>query len=373
MRIGINARLLGKKITEGVGRYTHEVIKSLSHLYPNDEIILFVDQKDIDVSEYGPNVSYHNLIIQPRHPILWYIWFEHLIPRALHKDSIDVFFSPEGMISLKSSVPTIMTVHDIVFERHPQYVQKSHVRFHKKNSTKYHHRADQIVTVSKFTKEEILDIYDINPNKITVIPNGRSTEFYPLNDDQISAFRQDQANNYEYILYVGSLHPRKNIDRLIQAFEQFKITIDSPIKLVLAGRLAWYSKAIEKQLAQSKIKKDIIHLDYFHGDLNALINSAVALIYPALYEGFGLPILEAMSAGTPVITSADSAMTEVADEAAFYVNPMSIDDISNAISQLVQDVELRSSLTEKGLKRAEAFSWEKHAQALYSILEREIS
>ena len=373
MRIGINARLLGKKITEGVGRYTQEVMKNLSHLYPKDEFILYVDQKEIDVSEYGPNVSWHNLIVQPRHPILWHIWFEHLIPRALHRDSIDVFFSPEGMVSLKSSVPTIMTVHDIVFERYPQYVQKSHVRFHKRNSIKYHHRAEQIVTVSKFTKDEILDIYDINPDKVTVIPNGRSTEFYPLSDDQISAFRQDQAINYKYILYVGSLHPRKNINRLIQGFEQFKITTDSPIKLVLAGRLAWYSKGIEGQLSQSRFKKDIVHLDYFNGDLNALINGAVALIYPALYEGFGLPVLEAMSAGTPVITSVSSAMTEVADQAAIYVDPMSIDEISHAITQIIQDRKLRSSLAEKGLERAEAFSWEKHAEALYSIIERAMS
>ena len=141
MRIGISARLLGKKITEGVGRYTHEVIKSLSHQYPEDEFVLYVDQKDIDTSDYGSNVSCHNLIIQPRHPILWQIWFEYLIPRALRQDSIDIFFSPEGMASLRSKVPTIMTVHDIVFERHPEFVQQSHDRFHKRNSIKYHRRA----------------------------------------------------------------------------------------------------------------------------------------------------------------------------------------------------------------------------------------
>ena len=372
MRIGISARLLGKKITEGVGRYTHEVIKSLSHQYPEDEFVLYVDQKDIDTSDYGSNVSCHNLIIQPRHPILWQIWFEYLIPRALRQDSIDIFFSPEGMASLRSKVPTIMTVHDIVFERHPEFVQQSHVRFHKRNSIKYHRRAEQIVVVSNFTKDEILDIYNINPDKITVIPNGRSTEFHPLVQRQIQAFKKEQHIDYEYLLYVGSLHPRKNIGRLIEAFEQFKSRAPIPIKLVLAGRLAWYSGRIEEQIKRSKYSEDIVHLDFFKGDLNALINAATALIYPALYEGFGLPVLEAMSAGTPVITTANSAMSEVAGDSAIYIDPVSVDEMSQAIDRIVQDDKLRSSLVARGLRQAQKFSWENHAQAIYTLMKRSI-
>jgi glycosyltransferase involved in cell wall biosynthesis len=373
MRIAINARLLGKKITEGVGRYTHEVIKSLSHQYPDDQIILYVDQNEIDTTQYGPNVSCRNLIVHPRHPILWYIWFEHLIPRALRQDDIDVFFSPEGMTSLRSRVPTVMTVHDVVFERYPAYVQQSHARFLKKNSIKYHNRADQIVAVSQFTKEEILDIYNIDSAKVTVVPNGRSNDFYQLSDDEKSTLRQLHDIDYEYILYVGSLHPRKNISRLIQSFEQFKTSSTSPIKLVLSGRLAWHSDDIADQLKQSPYPDDIIHLDFFEGDLNALVNKAVALIYPSLYEGFGLPVLEAMSAGTPVITSGHSAMSEVAGDSAIYFDPTSVDEMSHAIARIVVDDELRSKLCTKGLEQAQRFSWKDHAQEVYSLMIRTLT
>lgn len=372
MRIGINARLLGKQIIEGVGRYTHEVIRCLSTQHSDDQIILYTDQPTIDLSDYGPNVSIHNLRLPARHPILWSIWFDYLLPRAMRQDGIDVFFSPEGMISLRSDIPTVMTVHDIVFERYPEYVQKSHALFLKKNSIKYHRQADQIVAISQFTKDEILDIYGIDTAKLTVIPNGRSNEFYPLDNDEKSAFRNIDGFDNEYVLYVGSLHPRKNIVRLLQSFEQFKTT-NSPTKLVLAGRLAWHSDRILDQLKQSKCPDDIIHLDFFKGDLNALINNAVALIYPSLYEGFGLPVLEAMSVGTPVITSAHSAMSEVAGDAAIYIDPVSVDEMSQAIDRIVRDDELRSSLATKGLRQAQKFSWGKHVQVLYSLLTRTIS
>ncbi len=368
MRIGINARLLGKSNIEGVGRYTHELIKNMSLDHPNDAFILYVDQHNIDLSEYGGNVSCRNLVVPPRHPLLWNLWFEYLLPWTTKRDQIDVFFSPEGMLGSNMKLPTVMTTHDLVFERYPHLVKKSHANYLRKNSVKSHQSADHIIAVSNFTKKEIIELYDHNSDKISVIYNGCSDKFYRLNDLAIDSFRGDHEIDYKYLLYLGSLHPRKNIVKLIEGFEQFKRKGNRKYKLVLAGRLAWLSDGIRSKIVESDYAEDIVHLDYFEGDLNALINAAELLIYPSLYEGFGLPVLEAMSAGTPVITSRQSAMSEVAMEAALYVDPEDIEAMASSMELIIKNPEMKERMVQAGLKRSKDFDWKSTARQTYDCL-----
>ena len=368
MRIGVNARVLGKAHFEGVGRYTHELVKHMSMDHPNDEFILYVDQNNIDLSDYGDNVICRNLRVPAKHPLLWKLWFQYLLPWTTKRDLVDVFFSPEGMLGKNMEMPTVMTTHDLVFERYPHLVKYSHAKYHRRHSAKSHQTADHIVAVSNFTKNEIIDLYGLEADRISVIHNGCSEEFYPLNDVVIDDFSSDNNIDYKYFLHLGSLHPRKNIVKLIEGFEHFKNLGNCEYKLVLAGRLAWLSDGISAKIRDSEYEGDIIQLDYYTGDLNALINAAELVIYPSLYEGFGLPVLEAMSAGTPVITSRQSAMGEVAMEAALYVDSDDIEAIALAMNQIISNQELKERLIDAGLKRSKHFDWKSTARQTYDCM-----
>ncbi len=368
MRIGVNARLLGNAYMEGVGNYTDSILRCLTQLSPDDQFILYTDKSDLDLSYYGPNTVSKNLLLPARHPYLWHIWFEWLMPAAMRRDNINVMFSPEGMLSLGTNIPTLMTTHDIVFEYYPQYLKRHHAKYLMSNSKKYHDKATHIMAVSQFTADTIEQRYHIDPSKITIAYNGCSDQLGVASDLDKRTFAQEMGLDAPYFLYVGSLHPRKNIKRIIEAFERLKQSYRTTHKLVLAGRLAWLSSDIEDQLSQSVYQEDIIHLDYYRGDLNLLYNCADALIYPSLFEGFGLPVLEAMRTGTPVITSRGSAMAEITGTAAILIDPYSVDEIIKAMNTIINNGRKIEELIKDGLVRAAHFNWQKSAQQVYCQL-----
>jgi glycosyltransferase involved in cell wall biosynthesis len=363
MTIGANVRLLTGSHLEGIARYTLETIKSMALAHPTDNWILFFDRK-VDV-EFGfpSNVIMVVLHPQARHPLLWRWWFDIAITRALKRYKVDVFYSPDGYTSLTTSVPSVMVLHDLAYIHYPEHFGFVSLWDYKIFVPKYLKKAQSIVTVSNFVKEDIASRFPNLANKLSVAYNAYNKPNFNKGVKSI-----ENHSGKPYFLYVGSLNPRKNIDRLIEGFLMFNAGNGYKYNLILAGKVMNLSAA---SIALLKNSTNVNYLGPVTDDEKiSLICNAKAMIYVSLFEGFGIPILEAFAHGVPVITSSTSSMPEVAGGAALLVDPNSTESISNAISQLVESPNLAQELIALGNKRVEDFTWQESANTIYEQLVR---
>ena len=354
---------------EGVALFTHEVLKKLVEQHPEDEFIFFFDRPYDTSFVYGKNVKPVVLFPPARHPFLFLWWFEHSVVRALKKYKADVFLSPDNFMSLGTEVKTVLVTHDLAYlhtaGKQP-FLQK---KYYQTFSPRFNKRADHIVAVSHFTKKDIIEQYGVLPEKISVACNGCDSMFHPTTEKEKDVVRQKFAEGQQYFFYVGAIHPRKNVHRLIAAFGHFKSNTHSPVKLLIAGRFAWQTGEVKDAFDQSGFQRDIHFLGYVPGDeLPKLMAGAMACTYVSLFEGFGIPILQAMHSEVPVITSNVSSMPEVAGKAGLLVNPYSTVEIASAMQLIWQDAHLRSSLVEAGRKQRKLFTWQKAADVVYHAL-----
>lgn len=362
MRIAVNTRVLLKGRMEGVCRYIHETTKRIVLAHPEHEFVFFFDRSFHPSFIYAPNVTPVVLSPPTRDPILWKIWFDYVLPRALRKHKIDVFLSGDTYLSLRTEIPTILVSHDIAYVHFPDHIPGRVLKYYEKHFPAFHRKAKKIVAVSKFTKQDIVQTYGLDPENIAVAYNATPEGFAPFSEEEKALTRRQITNGQPFFIYVGALHPRKNISKLMKAFLQFKLS-GKPHKLILLGRKAWNFEEYEKTIAESP---DIIFLDGNKYDPKKIVPAAEAMVYVSLHEGFGIPILEGMSAGVPVITSNTSSMPEVAGNAALLVNPTSAQEIEHAFTKISnQD---HKELIEKGLKRVKEFEWEKSAEVIYKTI-----
>ncbi len=366
MKVAINTRFLLPQL-EGIGTFTHEICRRMVLQNKNIEFHFLFDRKFDRKYIYADNIVPHLAFPPARHPILWQLWYEWTIPRYLNKINADVFLSPDNFCSLKTRVPTLMVTHDLAFEHYPNHIRRSHLNFFKRYSKKYHERADRIACVSKFTQQDVIKKYQIHESKTLVTYNGCNESFNTLSDKEKALVKLNIAEGKDYLLFIGALHPRKNISRLVQAFEKFKHQNPSNIKLVLVGRMAWNNGELKSIIKNSVVKEDILQIGHMK-NVEGIISSATALCYPSLFEGFGIPILEAFQSGVPVMTSNVSSMPEVAENAALLIDPMDIDALSRGLNDIVNDPQLRNTLIHKGSKRVESFSWDKSAVQIFDAL-----
>lgn len=368
MKIAVNTRLLLVNRMEGIARFIYETTKQMVLMNPSVEFHFFFDRAYDPSFIFADNVTGHVLSPQSRHPILWYLWFEHTVPKYLKKLDIDVFYSGDMYLSLKTNVPTVLVSHDLNYIHYPEGLKWSHLKFLKYYFPKYHNAADHIITVSNFTKQDVIKQYGISGDRITVAHNAIPEHFREISKKEKGDFKVKHTGGQEFFIYIGSLHPRKNLGRLLLAFEKFKISKPSDIKLILFGRLAFKNSGLFETYNTLKFKEDIIFLDDTTADIALALGSAIGLCYISLFEGFGIPILESFKAGVPVITSNVSSMPEVAGDSALLVNPLDIGDIAEAMLSLAQDSDLRTKLIEKGKIRVQEFSWEKSASTIFKVL-----
>ncbi len=374
MKIAVNTRLLLKNRLEGIGRVTYEIIRRLVEQHPEDEFIFCFDRPYDEEFIFGKNVT--PLVISPpsRHPFLWYLWFEQSLPRALKKHQPDVFYSPDGYASLNLKCPTVMVTHDLAHVHYPNEIPFLVRKYYDYYVPKYLKKSDQVISVSHATKEDILTQYHLSSEKTSVVHNGNRDGFSKIKKEQRKATQAKYSQGCQYFFYLGAVHPRKNLERLITGFNLFKKTSGSDIKLLIGGRLAWQTDTVKKTFEQSVHKSDIKFLGFIpEEDLSFLMGSALAMVYVSLFEGFGLPILEAMYAEVPVITSNVSAMPEVAGEAALLVDPVSVDELALAMQKIYEDKSLRIDLIEKGKIQREKFNWDQSAEKTYAILKKVVS
>jgi len=369
MKIAVNTRLLLKDRLEGIGRVTYEIVQRLIAQHPNDEFIFCFDRPYDDEFIFGENVT--PLVISPpsRHPFLWYLWFEQSLPRALKKHQPDIFYSPDGYNSLNLKSPSVMVTHDLAHFHYPKEIPFWVRKYYHHYIPKYLEKSDQIISVSHATKADIIKQYNIPAEKISVVHNGNRDGFFKIKKEQKKITRVKYSQGCKYFFYLGAVHPRKNLERLILAFDLFKQTTGSDMKLLIGGRLAWQNDTVQRIYEQSINKVDIKFLGFIpEEDLPFLLGSALAMVYVSLFEGFGLPILEAMYAEVPVITSSVSAMPEVAGAAALLVDPLSVGDLVLAMQKIYKEKSIRKSLVAAGTIQREKFSWDRAAEQTYVIL-----
>jgi glycosyltransferase involved in cell wall biosynthesis len=369
MRIAVNTRLLLKGKLEGIGWFTYQTLERIVRDHPEHEFIFFFDRQYDPSFVFAPNVTPVVVYPQARHPILFYLWFEWSIPFMLRKYKADLFLSPDSYLSLSTKVPTCLVIHDLAFEHYPEHFVLSHRMYWRHYSPLFAKKAKRIATVSNFSKDDIVKHYGIDPANIDVVYNGAHDEYVPLSAADREAVKQKYADGCEYFVFAGALHPRKNIVNLLKAFIEFKKRQHTNMKLVIAGRPAWKYDEVEEMKSEMPFKDEVKWVGYMNVDeLSKVIGGAYALVYTSLFEGFGIPILEALQCDVPAIISNTSSMPEVAGEAALQADPSDPMDIADKMHLIYRDEALRARLVEKARIQIKKFDWNISAKKLWDSM-----
>lgn len=405
MKIGIDIRTLMDIQYSGIPEYTLNLIKEILKLDKKNEYKLFYNSGK-DVSKRLPQFSSNSAeIIKTNYPNKL---FNNVMQRVLgipkidQLINVDLFFMPNiGFVSLSNQCKKIITVHDLSFLRFPEFFSLKMRAWHNiVGVKKVLNEFDKIIAVSENTKNDLIDLCDIKEEKIKVIYHGVGNEYgvVETNSQKLKDIKNKYSLPDNFILYLGTLEPRKNVEGIIQAYGELReknkprtkdiscrrhYTTDCDklfnhptlseeffvrgknlenFKLAIAGGRGWKAGNIFKAWSKSKYKDDIIFLGYVDSaDKVYIYNSAALFVYPSFYEGFGLPPLEAMACGIPVVCGFASSLPEVAGSAAVMVDPYNINSIAGAMEQILIDNELKNDLIKKGLAQAKRFSWEKTA------------
>lgn len=365
-----------RKNKTGIGFYSEKIFRELlktKDIKFHYEGVIFKDNKDISenldffhIKKLPVNYCWSEFPRGIKNKLFWF--FFPIMSKIFFKKKIDIWHSFYFTIPpRKIDAKIIITIHDLIPFIYPNFMPNNFLNKEKYllDLTRRCSRADIIITVSEASKKDLIKYLDIDAEKIRIISPGIDTEKY--NNFLVNDIRKKYNLRKKYILFLGALEPKKNIKNIIKSFEKANL---QDIDLVIAGGKGWKYEEIFETYELSLYKKNIKMLDYIaEEDKIALYKEAEIFIFPSFYEGFGMPVLEAMAAGTPVITSNVSSLPEVAGGAAILVNPHSIDEISEAINKILIDEELKKRMIEIGLERAKYYTWSNSAKKLKKIYE----
>jgi glycosyltransferase involved in cell wall biosynthesis len=369
MRIGINTRFLLSSKMEGFGWYTYEVVKRIVLQHPEHEFVFFFDRPFDKQFVFAENVTPVVLSPPARHPFLFIWWFEISLKKALKKHQIDVLFSPDGYLSLGAATKQIGVIHDLNFEHNPTDVPPIARWYLRTFFPRFAKKASAIITVSDFSKNDICTTYSIDTSKIHVAWNGASTEFKRINNEEKSAVKARFSKNRPYFLFVGSLHPRKNLPNLLRAFHAFAQN-NHDIDLIIAGAEMWKNKQVDTSFLDEQTRSRIQFTGHVSlATLTSLMGAAHTFIYVPYFEGFGIPLVEAMRCGIPIIAGNKTALPEVAGDAALLVDPHNVQEIATKMQELATNETIHAALSEKSYARSTLFSWDNSAALVWQIIE----
>ena len=373
MLIAVNTRLLLKDKLEGIGWFTYESLKRITKNHPEHKFLFLFDRPFSDEFIFSDNVSPLVVGTQARHPFLWYWWFEQSLPKIFHKEEPDLFLSPDGYLSLCSSVKSVAVIHDLNFEYYPLDIPFIARKYYKKYFQQYAKKANRIATVSEYSKQDISKTYKVSLDRIDVVYDGANEAFTPIGEEEKKRVKWKYANGEEYFLFVGALSPRKNVARLLKAFDEYKKAETSKMKFLIVGEKLFMTSEIENVYSSMKFKGDVDFTGRLGtSELKDVMASAFALTFVPYFEGFGIPIVEAMYCDVPVITSNVTSMPEVAGNAGLLVDPFSVNSIKEGMIKIYKDDVLRNHLIANGRKQREKFSWDKTAEKLWKCIEKTI-
>jgi glycosyltransferase involved in cell wall biosynthesis len=307
-----------------------------------------------------------------RHPLLYRIWFEWMLPRALRRHKAELFVSPDGFLSTRTAIPQLAVMHDLNFEHYPADLPAAYSKYYRTWFPRFAKKAARIVTVSEFSKQDIVTRYEVEPDRIDVVHNGVGDIFSPLSTAERTAAMDRFTQGRRYLVCVGSLHPRKNTANLLAAFDLLAANVPD-VQLLIVGERMFQDARMERVLAAMKHADRVVFAGRLgQADLRLAMGAAVALAYVSYFEGFGIPVAEAMKCGVPVIAAKATSLPEVAGDAAVYCDPFDPADIARAMHSVLDDAALRSWLIDTGLERAQRYTWDRTADGLWASIEKMI-
>ncbi len=383
MHIGIDASRVTVAERTGTEHYTFELLAALAQLDRQNRYTLYCNQPPAALPPLGPNFSLRHIPF-PR------LWTHARLSAELALHPPDLLFVPAHVLPLgvllRRRMRTVVTIHDMGYLRFPESHTPSQRRYLRLSTSWSARAASQLIAISNTTRDDLMRYAGARPEKISVVHHGVSSRFRPVEDQRLIAATQAKYGiTPPYFLYVGTVQPRKNLARLLEALASATrdwglgtgSTIpnpQSPIpnpQLVIAGKRGWLTGEIERQATQlfGPGSPSVRFTGYIADeDLPALLSGALAFVFPSLYEGFGMPILEAMACGTPVLTSATSALPEIAGDAALLIEPEDTAAIADGLARLASDAVLRADLRARGLARAAQFTWKRCAEETLAVL-----
>lgn len=363
LRIGIDAREL-EGGRGGVGRYLMNLLREWADMAPENHYALFFMQNMPDDPILKRKCFSRSLLLLPEFLRRNIIWEQIYLPIFLKKERLDLFFSPSYTIPFFIRDRAIVTIHDISYEVNPKWFPFRESLIRRLFTRLSIKRAEAIITVSEFSKKEIMKIYGVGDQKIKVIYEAPETIFSSIPDENgIETIKKRYDTGERFLLYVGSILNRRPVEILIKAFSRV-LKESGELKLVIVGENRTSPKKDFDGLSESLgISNSVIHLDYVSDtELALLYRAAQIFIYPSLYEGFGLPVLEAMASGTPVIVTNVTSLPEVVGDSGILIDNINENEMAEAIMKFIRDKSLRNVYSQRGKKRAEEFSWHRSAR-----------
>lgn len=362
LRVGIDAYALGGQ--GGGTTYLRNILPALARVDPDTEYTLFLTPRQAGMTFPGTE-SMRQVVVPPNNLPLR---ITACLPFAAARGQMDLLHA-EHLAPIVSPVPLVVNIHDISWEHHPESFTRLNLLKERLSMPLIARNAAWLLAVSEFTKQDIVRRYRIPPDRIAVAPNAVDPIYRPIDDPRtLAEVRARYGTGDRFILCVGDLQPRKNLTTLIHAYVRLRQAGTITHKLVLVGRKGWLYDDIFAVARRSGYEEDLIFTDYVpDNDLVALYNAADLFVYPSLFEGFGLPPLEAMACGTPVVTSNTSSLPEVVGDAGLMVAPTDGEALAATIAEVLTTPSLHQDLRARGLQRARTFSWERSARTVAAV------
>ena len=363
MRVAIDAR----KIHDfGIGTYIRNLLRHLARIDPLNEYVLLCQEQDLGIAgQLGPNFR---TVLEPSPN---YSFREQIhVPWILRREQPDLYHAPHYVLPPAVRCPSIVTIHDCIHLMFPQYLPSKFAYAYARGSMwNAARQSERILTVSEASKRDILHFFNVPPEKVVVVYNAIDERFSIVpREEDVARVRERYQLDHQFVLYVGNIKPHKNLVRLIEAFDGLrKRSGNDELKLLIIGDEISKLPALRRAVHSHKLHKHVRFLGYLPDDmLTILYRLAAVFVFPSLYEGFGLPPLEAMACGTPVVTSNISSLPEVAGDAAVLVDPYDVESIVDGIARVLTDTTLADDLRRRGLIRAREFSWERSAAQTFA-------
>ena len=347
--VGLNAQLLSLRQSYRSAGISWYIFNLLRHLPAADTSVRYT-------------------ALPAKHPVARILWEQTALPAALRQSGADLLHALAFVSPLANRLPTVLTIYDLSFVRFPQLFRPFNRWYLRTFSRVSARRADAVIAISESTRHDVISAFGVNPNRVHTVYCGADDIFHPLPAAQIAAFRAEKNLPAHFIFRLGTIEPRKNVEGGIRAYAAWRRRDPSAPLLVIGGGKGWYYQEVFRLVETLGLTEAIRFPGYIpQDDLPLWYNAAAVFVYPSHFEGFGLPVLEAMACGTPVVTSDVSSLPEVAGDAALLVSPTDTDALSTAMERAFTDAALAQSLRERGLRQAAQFSWEKTARQTVKI------
>lgn len=377
-RIAFDAQLLIKGDKTGIGWCAENILMRMPHYNENEYQLNYFslgysEEQLVNVEKYSELGYQINKCTWFHNTVYRVMWNFFSMPYSFFfGKGADVTFFFNYVIPPGVKGKKITIVHDMAYKAYPETVRKRTRRLLDLALEKSCARADKIITVSEFSKQEIIKYLGVDAEKIVVMPNGVDFSIYHPNytEEEVKKVKEIYHIDGSYLLYLGTLEPRKNIERIVQAYAKLKDEVHGVPKLVLAGRKGWMYDSIFKSVSNLGLEKDVIFTGYVdEKDAPILISGSELFIFPSIYEGFGMPVLEAMACGTPVLTSNITSLPEVVGNSGLLVNPFNVGEIKSGIKLLLENDDLRDKYIGEGLEKAKIYSWNQSVKILQDVFD----